>query len=188
MSNKPITFIESRIGFWRRSGAYLLDFLISLMVGGIIGLIVGSIYVGNEMNEQYDNGRSELNFGGIFGGIYGGILGAILGFFCFSVLIGVIEGLMGWSPGKQMLKLEIRNKSGDKKNVLLCLLRFLIKYSPCFFWTFYFMTVLVGFPFDNYALLAMACSIIVFLGTFLTIGKNKQSLHDLISQTAVYRK
>lgn len=188
-ANQIVEQYDLRIGFGRRLGAFLIDLMVNLIAGGIFGMILGAIFFGAQINEQYANGASGVNWAGIFGSFLGAFFGLFLGFFYLTILLGMIEGLTGWSIGKGILKIRIRHKSGGDANMLFLLFRCIIKYAPCFIWAIFFTTVFSDEgPMEGYAIIATFCTMLLLIALLFAFGKNKQTLYDMISQTAVYKK
>lgn len=186
--NRIIEEFDTRVGFGPRLGAYTIDVIINLIFGGLLGMIFGAIIFGSQMNALYDNGNTYLNWAGIFGGFLGTFFGLFLGIIYLTIILGIVEGLTGWSIGKGILRMRIRHKSGQDANMFLLFFRFALKFAPCFFWAIYFTGLVTNQLNEEYAIIAVLLSIITFFAILFVFGKSKQTLFDLVSQTAVFKK
>jgi len=171
--------MENRIGFGRRLGAYVIDFVIILGLAFILSNLL-SEFLWNFVNvsdEEYDQVSK----------IYGNFTDTMLTISVSATLLGflynLLEGFTGYTLGKLMLGIQIGNQDGTFAAQNKLMLRYAIKN----------IGTIIG-------LIAIAISIklvgtvgnilgfVIVIGCFFTLGENKLALHDMVAKTAVYRK
>ena len=178
--------MEKRIGFGKRLGAYLLDiviiYLISMGIGALGGGAIFATIMGTADAAAGSGGEMEAA-AGMLGGALAGVMAAIAGVIVVSILIYIIEGLTGITPGKAVLGIKVGDKSGSTASIGALLTRFLVKVSGTV------LTILAGIT--GVVLLGTVgsiASLIIFIGCFFVLGSQKQAIHDMISKTAVFKK
>ena len=178
---------NERVGFGTRLGAYMLDFLAILIIGTIVGLVVGNdlaplffseqIEQFNEVSNQFD----DINFD-IIGMMYK-MLAIAAGMSLITVVIFILEGALGQSVGKMLLKIENTNIDGTKADAGKLWLRSLLKYGSTLL---SLLGGMIGLSFLG--VLGSLWSIVIFIGFFLVFMDNRQTIHDMIAKTVVSRK
>ena len=166
MLNKEI----ERVGFGKRLGSSLLDFIISLLPGIVLGIYAGAAMAAFLLEFFYDEAQLETIQAGFSGEIAASIIAlvaSLAGIAFTSIFFYVLEGFTGQTPGKMILGITVANMNGEKATIDKLLLRAFIKIIGSFFG-------IIGF--------------IIFIGCFLVLGEKKQALHDIICKTAVYKK
>ncbi|MDH5379316.1 MAG: RDD family protein [Cyclobacteriaceae bacterium] len=104
--------MEKRIGFGKRLGAYLLDMVVIYVLSFIVGTLGGSaIFMAIMGTADTNNMENDAALGAV-GGILAGAMAAVAGVLIISVVIYLIEGLTGVTPGKAILGLKVGNKEG----------------------------------------------------------------------------
>lgn len=159
-----------RVGFGKRLGSSLLDFIISLLPGIILGIYAGATIAAFLLDFFYDEAQLETIQAGFSGEIAASIIGlvaSLAGIAFTSIFFYVLEGFTGQTPGKMILGITVANMNGEKATIDKLLLRAFIKITGSF-------VGIIGF--------------IIFVGCFLVLGEKKQALHDIICKTAVYKK
>jgi len=159
-----------RVGFGKRLGSSLLDFIISLLPGIILGIYAGATIAAFLLDFFYDEAQLETIQAGFSGEIAASIIGlvaSLAGIAFTSIFFYVLEGFTGQTPGKMILGITVANMNGEKASIDKLLLRAFIKITGSF----------VGI-----------IGLIIFVGCFLVLGEKKQALHDIICKTAVYKK
>lgn len=176
---------SNRIGFGPRLGAYLIDILFSGIVGGIIGSVLGATLIGiffaSEAN-MLDTESSALAAGGL-AAMMGGMLGTVAGMYLMMMLLFILEGITGQTPGKMLLKIKNANQDGTAAVGGTLWVRALLKYSGTI------LALLAGVT--GVAILGTIGSIaglIIFIGCFFVLGDKRQAIHDLVAKTAVFKK
>ena len=166
MLNKEI----ERVGFGKRLGSSLLDFIISLLPGIVLGIYAGAAMAALLLEFFYDEAQLETIQAGFSGEIAASIIAlvaSLAGIAFTSIFFYVLEGFTGQTPGKMILGITVANMNGEKASIDKLLLRAFIKITGSF----------VGI-----------IGLIIFVGCFLVLGEKKQALHDIICKTAVYKK
>ena len=159
-----------RVGFGKRLGSSLLDFIISLLPGIVLGIYAGAAMATFLLEFFYDEAQLETIQAGFSGEIAASIIGlvaSLAGIAFTSIFFYVLEGFTGQTPGKMILGITVANMNGEKATIDKLLLRAFIKIIGSF-------VGIIGF--------------IIFVGCFLVLGEKKQALHDIICKTAVYKK
>ena len=175
--------MEKRIGFGKRLGAYLLDMVVIYVLSFIVGTLGGSaIFMAIMGTADTNNMENDAALGAV-GGILAGAMAAVAGVLIISVVIYLIEGLTGVTPGKAILGLKVGNKEGKVASSSELLTRFLAKVSGTL------LTILGGIT--GVAILGTIgglASLAIFIGCFMVLGSEKQALHDMVGKTAVFNK
>ena len=159
-----------RVGFGKRLGSSLLDFIISLLPGIVLGIYAGAAMAAFLLEFFYDEAQLETIQAGFSGEIAASIIAlvaSLAGIAFTSIFFYVLEGFTGQTPGKMILGITVANMNGEKATIDKLLLRAFIKITGSF----------VGI-----------IGLIIFVGCFLVLGEKKQALHDIICKTAVYKK
>jgi len=175
---------SNRIGFGPRLGAYLIDFVFNAIVGSILGMALGATLVGIFFGSQAATGSAEGDalMGG-FGAMLGGMIGTLAGIYLMSLVLFVMEGITGQTPGKMLLKIKNANQDGTAAAGGTLWVRALLKYSGTI------LALLAGVT--SVAILGTIGSIaglIIFIGCFFVLGDKRQAIHDLVAKTAVFKK
>lgn len=173
-----------RVGFGKRLGAYLLDFVAAGIGGSIIGMFAGAglaaIFFATEVGDSMD--EADAVGGGIVG-LVGGMLGTIAGMLLIVLLIMVMEAFTGQTIGKMILGIKNANDDGTEASTMSLATRAGIKYISTI------MTVLAGITGVYYlSSIGSFAGFVVFIGFFFILGDKKQGFHDMLSKTAVFDK
>ncbi|PKP48580.1 MAG: hypothetical protein CVT95_04255 [Bacteroidetes bacterium HGW-Bacteroidetes-12] len=174
----------NRVGFGPRLGAYLIDFVFNAIVGSIIGMALGATLVGIFFGSQAATGSAEGDalVGGL-GAMLGGMIGTLAGIYLMSLVLFVMEGITGQTPGKMLLKIKNANQDGTAAAAGALWVRALLKYSGTI------LALLAGVT--SLAILGTIGSVaglIIFIGCFFVLGDKRQAIHDLVAKTAVFKK
>jgi uncharacterized RDD family membrane protein YckC len=162
-----------RIGFGPRFGAYILDIIIGMIGGFLIGSVAGATLGALFTPEGSD---------AAMGGMLGGIMGSIAGLYAMQIIFFIMEGMMGQSPGKMILKLKVKNQSGSAAGSGDMWVRSLLKYiGPI-------TALITGITMIGIVgTVGGIAGFAIFIGCFFTLGKNKLAFHDMIAKTAIYK-
>ncbi|AXT19737.1 RDD family protein [Flavobacteriaceae bacterium AU392] len=191
MSEEITTNLENeqeQIGFGPRIGATALDFVINIIVGAIMGAVLGATLVAiffpdaadPSGTEGFDDAAAAIEG---FAAIFAGIIGSMAGVFLMTIIMFLIEGATGQSVGKMILKIKNANVDGSKASAGTLWTRALLKY------VYVILALIAGIT--GIALigtLGFLLGLVIFIGCFFVLGEKKQSIHDMIAKTAVYRK
>lgn len=154
-----------RVGFGSRLGAALIDTVILIVGMSILGSIFG------------------VGMAGFAAG------GAPVGFSLGIIILALIpiaymstEIFLAATPGKQFLKLIIRNEDGTPASQETLIKRWAFKSSGSIFNVLFALTTLSIFN-----ILGTVAGLIVFIGCFFVLSDPKQAFHDKFAKTAVYK-
>jgi uncharacterized RDD family membrane protein YckC len=170
----------SRVGFGPRLEALFLDKLILTIVILIIIIITESADIFRLLITRE---RILENLHIVYGDIFLYIM-----IFCFfnimlSPLYGLIEVFAGSSYGKRILGYKIAFEDGTSGNFSLYLKRWILTNSSVIL---FFINSFMEISWFDYLIIFI--STVYFIGCFFALGSHKQSLHDMILKTAVYKK
>jgi uncharacterized RDD family membrane protein YckC len=173
--------MENRVGFWPRVAASLIDFVVvsalAFLAKGLLESALPGVYARKIAEATADPRAAQA--AGFLTAIAGwGVTAALLGPF-----YGLIEGLIGRSPGKMLTGLLIVDEPGQPAALPTLLIRYLVKSSSS-------LIALVA-VFAGAKALDLVSQIVawgILLGFFLVLTKSRQALHDKIAGTAVLRK
>ena len=167
----------------RRFGAILLDSVVIIFGGMILGMLLGGTILGMlGMGAGEDVSEDRLAAAAVYGSI-GVLLGTIIGPFIASFIIMILECCTGITPGKLMLGMKVSNADGSDANLGSIVTRGLLKYQ-------YTWVVIVSISTGLKFLLAISgiLSIVMFFGIFLIFGEGRQTLWDKMAKTTVAMK
>ena len=174
-----------RIGFGRRLGAYLLDLVISGILGGVIGMFAGAslaaLFFAEEMGQGM--GEAEAMGGAGLAGMIGGALGTVAGMYLILLVIMLIEAFTGQTLGKMILGIKNGTDMGSAASSGTLITRAVIKYIGTI------MALIAGLT--GVAFISSMGGILgfaVFIGCFFVLADKRQAFHDMIAKTAVYNK
>ncbi len=196
MSNKEVQLDEmlmkdnqlhpknERIGFGRRLGAYMLDVLIVMIFGTIVGLLIGDqlypLFFGKQMGEF--NQLSE-QLGGKFTVFFQKMMEITSGISVTGLILFILEGAFGQSFGKWVLKIINTNVDGNPASPSQLWLRSFLKYGASI------LSLIGGYSGIIYiGWIGSLWSFVIFIGFFLVFTDNKQTIHDMLAKTVVSRK
>lgn len=180
--------MENRIGFGRRLGAYLLDFILIAALSIVIA-VIGFASVFSEVFADMEAGKTAGDMKTAFGTAGTGVMGYMVIIYIFSFLIFLLEGLTGYTPGKFLLEIKIGDKTHTNATVGKLMSRFVIKNCSSIIALIVLFIAMTQSSMEIYMTWSKAgglLGLIVFIGYFFALGNNKQALHDMIAGTAVY--
>lgn len=168
---------SGRVGFGPRIGAYLIDIVIGLVLGFVLGAIGGSAILGML------GGAEAGGMGAMLGAGLGAVAGAMAGIPLAFLIFMLMDAFLGQTPGKMILGIKNKTDGGSEAAVGSLLMRALLKYSGTW------LTILAGVTgVAILGTLATIAGLAILVGCFFVLGAKKQSFHDLLSKTAVYKK
>lgn len=182
--------MEQRIGFGKRLGALVLDWILVCILSwfgaGTIGAILGGAAASAAASaaaERIAAGDTTAVNVAVVGGIIGAVIAMVLAFVVIGTVYFLVEGFTGFTLGKLILGIRIANADGTAASVPTLLGRYLIK--NC-----YYVLSLLGVVTGVGALgtLGTVGGLIIIVGCFFTLGTARQAFHDMIMKTAVYPK
>ena len=188
-SNESFAQVEEkaapeRIGFGRRLGAYLLDFVVAGIGGFVIGIFAGAgltaLFFASEMSEGME--EAEALGGGVVA-FLGGLLGTFAGMMLIFLVIMLLEAFTGQTIGKMMLGIKNGDEDGAPAGSGKLITRAAVKYIGTI------LALVAGLT--GIAMVGSVGKLLgfaVFIGFFFILGDKKQGFHDMIAKTAVFNK
>jgi uncharacterized RDD family membrane protein YckC len=175
--------MENRVGFGKRLGALCIDAVLCIIAAVLTGPILGGMFGGAAGAVVGGLGGSDTTAvqGMVMGGIVGSILGAVVAIAVIFTLYFLVEGFTGWTLGKLMLGIQIANADGTRAPIGTLLLRYAIKNSNS---VLKLLALVSGV--SLFSTLGGIAGIVIFIGCFFALGRERQALHDMIAKTAVY--
>ena len=185
---------NERIGFWIRTGAYLIDVIFVFMVGFVLSLFIGDFFLNlffgdqiTEMNEQMVRAQElssgSFNFANPFMNFFKSWMSISAGAAFTGLILIVLEGFFGQSVGKFLLGIKVTDLDGGKLPAQTLWIRSLLKYGNNILALIGSMAGLMLI-----SILGTLWGITIFIGFFLAFMDNKQTIHDMIAKTVVSRK
>ncbi len=178
-----IQSLELRVGFGKRFLASFVDSLIIIAVLVVFYKFSGFFEAYSELITQFKEAgtdtetisaiqneffaQNKLNF----------LVPSIL-----SLVYYIFEILKGAAVGKMLLNLRIANSNGSVATTKTLLARYLVKNSTSII---AILWVITGSMFLN--TINSIVGLIILIGFFLILGKNRQDIQDIIAKTAVFR-
>ncbi|PKL78154.1 MAG: hypothetical protein CVV25_12545 [Ignavibacteriae bacterium HGW-Ignavibacteriae-4] len=162
-----------RVGFGRRLGAFIIDFIFNSIIGFIVMLATG-VFSEILLIENPLNNIDKITL-------------IIQDSSMIAVVIGLIyysmEVLLGASIGKMLLGIKIASSDRSEASTSQLLNRYLLKHSNS-------ILSVLGILLSIHLLQGLSSIIIVIIiiGFFFTLGSKRQALHDMLTNTAVYYK
>ena len=162
-----------RVGFGRRLGAFIIDFIFNSIIGFIVMLATG-VFSEIMLIENPLNNIEKITL-------------IIQDSSMIAVVIGLIyysmEVLLGASIGKMLLGIKIASSDRSEASTSQLLNRYLLKHSNS-------ILSVLGILLSIHLLQGLSSIIIVIIiiGFFFTLGSKRQALHDMLTNTAVYYK
>jgi uncharacterized RDD family membrane protein YckC len=173
--------MNERIGFWTRLGAYCIDIVVIMVTGIILGIFVGDhlapILFGEQM-AQFDSLYGNL--GTKFADILTRTMEITSGISITGLSLFILEGALGQSYGKMILKIKNTNVDGSPASAQTLWLRSFLKYAASIV---SLIASVLGLLFLT--TIASLWSFVIFVGFFLVFMDNRQTIHDMIAKTVV---
>lgn len=163
----------NRVGFGPRLGAYLIDAILGMVAGGVLGSVFGLGAAGGAVAAGAGDDTAAL----------AGVVAAIAGMAVGVVVINLIEAFAGASLGKMMLGLVIGTADATPGSTGLFFARYAVKNSSSILSLLAMLTASAALQG-----LSTLAGLVIFIGCFFVLGQAAQALHDKVVGTAVYRK
>ncbi len=179
---------ENRVQFGKRFAAHLIDIVVNIFLGASIGGLLGT-----SLSELFFPDSSEVYAGEEYQQLLGSIdnfaelvntmTAAMAGIFIVTFLMFIMEGVLGQSLGKMILKITNANQDGTYADAKSLWIRASLKYV-------YIVLALISGIAGISVLgnLASLAGFVMFVGCFFVLGEKRQAFHDMISKTAVFSK
>ncbi len=154
-----------RVGFFPRLLAAILDMIILMILVYIVNMLTGS-QLSTDPSQMFGGDGPAIPLSGIV----------------IALLYTSLEIWMAATPGKMILKLKIKNVKGKNGTSSVLFIRWIFKQSAQILSLLFVLTHIQPIWY-----LQSLLGIVIFVGCFFTLGKNKQALHDMLAKTAVYK-
>jgi len=165
--NDPYAF---RVGFGRRLGAFLIDYLIFSLLMTIVLFATGKM---DELMSFANSGSMDLEE---IMGLSQSISPLIL---TLSLIYYSLEAFIGATLGKLTLGIKIASDNQTTAPIQKLLLRYLVKNVNTVLST-------IGLAIAFVSTIGSILGFVVFIGYFFIFGQKKQGFHDMLAGTAVY--
>lgn len=178
---------DLRVGFGLRLAAWAIDVLVTIFFALGLSFLLMNFHVGQteELASTIEGLRSLYDSMGISTDFLDAMqswLGAwVLATIIANISYSLIEGLTGASPGKRVLHIYIANANGSRPSLGTLLGRWAVKNVGSI--TTFIALVPALSVIES---VGTILSLVVFGGCFFVLSQNKQALHDMVAQTAVY--
>lgn len=177
--------IPPRAPFRTRLYGVIVDTLFSIVFGIIFGYLFGSYSF--SLLEPIRQSVGEYRVLGAIAGTFIMIIGPFIGIF-FGVLVSfflnsLMETFTGVTLGKIVFGLRVGDRYGKPASEKMLWRRWLVKNIPSFCFLISFFT-----PLPFFVPLGSIISFIILIGSLLVLTPSRQALHDIIAETAVYRR
>jgi uncharacterized RDD family membrane protein YckC len=163
--------MDKRVGFGPRFLAMLLDGIIVAVASVLLAPIVGGLVGANVAANDAAAGGMAM------------AMGAVAAAGLISTVYFLIEAFTGWTLGKRILKLQIGNENMQRAATGQLLLRYFVKNIGSIV---SLVAGIVGIAMVG--TIGSVLGLVVFLGIFMVLGQARQTLHDKIAKTAVWRR
>lgn len=174
--------MERRIGFGRRLGAFLIDFvfimggafILSSLTGEFLERFVDFSKITEEQLTQMES---------IYGNFSTIMLTIGVSATLISFLYNLVEGFLGFTAGKLLLGIKIGTQEGKQAETGTLMTRFAIKNISAIVGLLGLATLI-----SVISTIGSVAGFIIIIGCFFALGEKKLALHDMIAKTAVYKK
>ena len=180
-ASDPLLF---RVGFAKLLGAAVLDWIYLWFITLVLDLITD--YAADTSQFFYNIMEAKQNpenmQGVIMSFLHTNQLSLLVGFLIPGIYY-LLEVFLGASLGKMTLGIQIADSNRHAASNAKLLIRYLLKHIAVFIQIVWILTFI-----NELMILMFLCMTVIYLGFFLTLGKNKQAVHDILSNTAVYHR
>jgi uncharacterized RDD family membrane protein YckC len=176
--------MEARVGFWPRLGAAFIDFVLVCIVAALVRKNVAGLFPDTVAAMLAK--ASESAGGKPIPEAMAGWFGFSLAIALLSPIYGLCEGLLGASPGKLILGLQVVQVVPDghaRAAQPQLLARYGVKQITSLL---QLLATFLGIKMLEHA--TSVVSVVFVIGCFLVFGQARQALHDRIVGTAILRK
>ena len=183
-SRKVGNLMKQRAGFGPRLVALIIDVLLLTAISLVFGLMAGSAssVIAHKVFHldaaSTDPGTAILASGMLGVGVFL-LVTALMATF-LSLPYNLMEAFFGWTPGKLVMGLRVKNEDGSSPSLGQVFARWLIKHNAIL------IALLTFIGLAPAAFVAPLLQALVFGGCFLALGTARQALHDQMTHTAVY--
>lgn len=167
---------DYRVGFGRRLGAWLLDFL-------IVGIVMGVVVSMSDIDFSIFAGMDFSNLASFEADIEKITMQIAVYSVIISMIYNSTEIFLAASPGKLILGIKIAEAQMHTADYQKLVVRFLIKNINTVF-----SMIFVISSIQLFSTLGSFAGFIIFVGCFFVLGEKRQAFHDMAAGTAVYYK
>lgn len=172
--------MDTRIGFGRRLGAYLIDVLIIMGLAFILSNLFAS-FLDNFVDYSKISDQQLAQMQSVYGNFTDIMLTISVSIIFISFIYNLLEGITGYTLGKLLLKIQIGNQDGTKASQGKLMTRFAIKNISSIIGLIGLATMI-----SSVSTVGQILGFIILIGCFFVLGESKLALHDVIARTAVY--
>ncbi len=173
-----------RVGFGKRLGAFVLDFIFLAIISFVIMIMTGVFDELMSMVEKISHdGTFDLSFMQNIEEDYPALKTTVLWSTVTGLLYWSLEGLTGSSPAKHILGLMVASENRTKASPQQLWSRFVYKNLNIIFSLLYLFSATSAFE-----ILSSLLGFVFFVGCFLVLSVKRQGFHDMLSKTAVFHK
>lgn len=176
--------MKQRAGFGPRLVALVIDVLLLTAISCVFGLMAGSVssviaHKVFHLDAAANSGVETVMASGLLGvGIFMLVTALVATF--LSLPYNLMEAFFGWTPGKLVMGLRVKNEDGSNPSLGQVFSRWLIKHNAIL------ISLLTFIGLAPAAFVAPLLQAVVFGGCFMALGAGRQALHDQMAHTAVY--
>lgn len=161
-----------RVGFGRRLGAALIDFVIWTIIFLIIFFTTGMFEEASALiNEAMANPAASEELSRLISPL------AII----LSIIYYSMEIFFAATPGKMVLGIKIADEERQEAVMGTLFTRFIIKHIDYVFSILALLTAI-----EVFSLFGSVLSLVIVVGFFFTLAPKRQAFHDMLAKTAVY--
>jgi uncharacterized RDD family membrane protein YckC len=175
--------MESRVGFGPRLGAWALDLVIFLIVGGLCAGSVARLFPEALARQVAEAASKAAQAPENVRSVMAGIQRFTLGLTMLGPIYGLIEAFTGTSPGKMILGLRIAQADAAPAPIGQLFGRYAIKGSGQLLGVAFVLTGMKALQG-----VSLVAAVGIFVGCFFTLGVARQAVHDMLLKTAVFRR
>lgn len=171
--------MENRIGFGRRLGAFVIDFLIIFGLAYIVAVISGTFFERFVDFSKFTDAQLEVFDGKPNLWMFSVVvpITAVL----MSFIYNLIEGFTGYTLAKYLLGIQIGNQDGTQASQGKLMGRFAIKNISSIIGL-----IAIALMATTLNTIGSVLGFVILIGCFFALGESKLALHDMIAKTAVF--
>lgn len=171
----------------RRLGALVIDVLLVVVGGLVIGALVGGVRgLAGTPAQSYGPAWSVLSV------LAAALVTALLTVPVFALLYGLLEVIARASAGKMILGMIIAGAAGARCSRGRLLLRYVLKYGFLIFPVLASLMDVISYSTLGPAARVMRWltlpGVVIVFGGLAALGPGSRALHDMIAGTAVFRR
>lgn len=175
----------NKVGFGKRLLAFIIDMIICSIIGALLSIFTGNMLLEFffETSQVNETAAAIESLGaGAQGELVNTIFSAASAIGLVGFLILILEGFTGQTPAKMLLGIKIANQDGTNANTNILFLRTFLKNISS---VLSLVAIILAIPIVK--TIGSFFGFIIFIGCFFALGSSKQSIHDMISKTAVFK-